>query len=67
MTTNVIKDMHTKSDDELKEMLLSLKKEQFNFRFQHASGELSNTSQVKKVRRDVARIKTLLTERKKKV
>ena len=65
--TNKIIDMRAKTDDELKEMLLNLKKEQFNFRFQQASGNLSNTSQVKKVRRDVARIKTLLNERKKKV
>lgn len=61
---NNIKDMRAKTNDELKEMLLQLKKEQFNFRFQQAGGQLSNTSQVKKVRRDVARIKTLLTERK---
>ena len=64
---NNINDMRAKTDDELKEMLLSLKKEQFNFRFQQASGNLSNTAQVKKVRNDVARIKTLLNERKKKV
>ncbi|MGD9638218.1 MAG: 50S ribosomal protein L29 [Alphaproteobacteria bacterium] len=67
MKENVLTEMRAKSDDELKEMLLSLKKEQFNFRFQQTTGNLANTAQVKKVRRDVARIKTLLDERKKKV
>lgn len=67
MTNKLANDMRAKTDDELKEMLLSLKKEQFNFRFQQSAGKLSNPAQVQKVRRDVARIKTLLNERKKKV
>jgi large subunit ribosomal protein L29 len=58
-----INDLRAKTDDELKDMLLQLKKEQFNLRFQQASGQLENTAQKRLVRRDVARIKTLLTER----
>lgn len=58
-------EMRTKTEDELKEELLSLKREQFNLRFQQASGQLANTAQRKQLRRNVARIKTLLTERKK--
>ena len=53
-------DIRAKSTDELKEQLLQLKKEQFNLRFQRASGQLENTAQVGKVRRDIARIKTTL-------
>lgn len=44
--------------DQLDDELLNLKKEQFNLRFQAASGQLENTSRVRKVRRDIARIKT---------
>jgi large subunit ribosomal protein L29 len=50
-----------KSKDQLKEQLLDLKKEQFNLRFQQASGQLENTARVREVRRDIARIKTILT------
>jgi large subunit ribosomal protein L29 len=56
-------DYRAKSDDELREALLGLKKEQFNLRFQKASGQLESTARVREVRRDVARIKTLLGER----
>jgi large subunit ribosomal protein L29 len=56
-------DLRTKSDDQLKEQLVDLNKEAFNLRFQAASGQLENTARVKQVRRDAARIKTLLTER----
>ncbi len=56
-------DVRVKSDDELKEELLGLRKEAFNLRFQAASGQLENTSRVKVVRRDIARIKTILGER----
>jgi large subunit ribosomal protein L29 len=52
-----------KTVDQLKEQLLQLRKEQFNLRFQKASGQLENTGRVKQVRRDIARIKTLLTEK----
>lgn len=56
-------DLKTKSDDELKGQLMDLKKEAFNLRFQKASGSLENTARVRAVRRDIARIKTILGER----
>ncbi len=56
-------DLRTKSDDQLKDELLSLRKAAFNLRFQQASGQLENTAQVRQVRRDIARVKTLLHER----
>lgn len=56
-------DVRTKSVDELNDQLLQLKKEQFNLRFQKASGQLENTARVRTVRRDIARIKTILGER----
>ena len=52
-------DLRTKSADELKEALMALRKEQFNLRFQKASGQLENTARVRQVRRDIARVKTL--------
>ena len=51
------------SDDELAAKLLDLKKEQFNLRFQRASGQLEKTDRVKEVRRTIARIKTVQTQR----
>jgi len=56
-------ELKSKSDDELKNMLLSIKKEQLNMRFGQASGQLANTAKVGLLRKDVARIKTLLTQR----
>lgn len=56
-------DIRAKSADELNDQLLQLKKEQFNLRFQRASGQLENTARVRAVRRDIARIKTVLGER----
>ncbi len=50
-----------KSRDQLRDIMLDLKKEQFNLRFQRASGQLENTARVRKVRRDIARIKTALS------
>jgi large subunit ribosomal protein L29 len=49
-----------KTPDQLAEQLLQLKKEQFNLRFQKATGQLENTARVREVRRDIARIKTVL-------
>jgi large subunit ribosomal protein L29 len=57
-------DVRAKTVDELQEQLVTLKKEQFNLRFQRASGQLENTARVRQVRRDIARIKTVLTERR---
>ncbi|MGJ3259267.1 MAG: 50S ribosomal protein L29 [Rhodospirillales bacterium] len=56
-------DIRTKTDDELKDQLADLRKEAFNLRFQQASGQLENTAQARHVRRDIARIKTVLGER----
>ena len=56
-------DLRQKSDDELKDELQSLKREQLNLRFQKASGQLEATSRVAVVRKDIARIKTVITER----
>ena len=53
-------ELRGKTPDQLKEQLLDLKKEQFNLRFQKATGQLENTSRVREVRRDIARIKTVL-------
>ena len=55
-------DLRAKSKDELREELANLKKEQFNLRFQRAAGQLENTARVREIRRDVARIKTILGE-----
>ena len=56
-------DVRVKSEDELKEQLLDLRKESFNLRFQKASGQLENTARVREVRRDISRIKTILNQR----
>lgn len=53
-----------KTPDQLKELVASLKKERFNLRFQVASGELNNTSRFREVRRDIARINTVLKQKK---
>ncbi len=55
-------DLRSKSKDELREVLVGLKKEQLNPRFQAASGQLENTARVRQIRRDVARIQTILGE-----
>ncbi len=57
-------DVRGKSDDELKDQLLDLRKEAFNLRFQAASGQLENTARVGQVTRDIARIKTIQGERR---
>ena len=54
------KELTCKSPDQLREELTQLKKEAFNLRFQQASGQLENTARMRAVRRDVARIKTVL-------
>ena len=57
-------DLRPKTADQLKDQLNDLKKEQFNLRFQMASGQLENTARVREVRRDIARIKAILHEKK---
>jgi len=56
-------DLRTRTDDELTEQLDALGRENFNLRFQRANGQLENTSRVRQVRRDIARIRTVLGER----
>ena len=57
-------DVRAKTDDELEGELDQLGKEIFNLRFQRANGQLENTARVRQVRRDIARIKTILGERR---
>ena len=56
-------DVRTMTQDELTDELAKLKKEQFNLRFQTATGQLEKTARVKEVRRDIARVKTILREK----
>lgn len=56
-------DLRAKTDDELKDALVDLRKQKFNMRFQRASGQLESTAVMRTVRRDIARIKTILGER----
>lgn len=58
-----VTDLRAKSDDQLTEELGNLKREAFNLRFQAATSQLEKPSRVREVRRDIARIKTLQTER----
>ncbi len=53
-------ELRGKTKDQLGDQLIDLRKEQFNLRFQRASGQLENTARVKQIRRDIARIKTVL-------
>jgi large subunit ribosomal protein L29 len=57
-------DLRANTDDQLQDELLQLKKEQFNLRFQRATGQLEGTARLKVVRRDIARIKTVMHERR---
>jgi len=57
-------DMRTMSIDQIDEEVLKLKKEQFNLRFQRATGQLENTSRVQTVRRDIARLKTIARDKR---
>ncbi|CAH2402220.1 MULTISPECIES: 50S ribosomal protein L29 [Mesorhizobium] len=56
-------DIRTKTQDQLTDELASLKKEQFNLRFQKATGQLEKTARVRQVRKDIARIKTIAAEK----
>ena len=57
-------DIRTKTGDQLSTMLLDLRKEQFNLRFQRATGQTEGIGRVREVRRDIARVKTILAEQK---
>jgi len=56
-------DVRAKTSDELSTDLLNLRKEQFNLRFQRATGQLEGTSRFQQVRREIARVKTILAEK----
>ena len=58
-----IEDLRTKTDDQLADQLVELKREQFNLRFQAATNQLERPARIKEVRRAIAQIKTLQTER----
>ena len=58
-----VEDLRTKSAAELNEELLAAKKELFNLRFQNATNQLDNTSRIKEVRRNIARIQSVITEK----
>ena len=60
-----VEDLKTKSAAELQEELVAAKKELFNLRFQNATNQLDNTSRIKEVRRNIARIQTVITEKTK--
>ncbi len=63
MAMTKIGDVRAKSAYELNTMLLDLRKEQFNLRFQRATGQLEALSRIRQVRRDIARVKTIIGER----
>ena len=58
-----VEDLRTRTDDQLSEQLVELKREQFNLRFQAATNQLERPARIKEVRRSIAQIKTLQTER----
>ena len=58
-----VEDLKTKSAAELNNELVAAKKELFNLRFQNATNQLDNTSRIKEVRRNIARIQTIITEK----
>jgi len=60
-----LSDLKVMTEDQLSEEILNLKKEQFNLRFQRATGQLENTSRVRIVRREIARAKTLAAQKRK--
>ena len=63
-TTKYVEDLRTKSIAELNEELVAAKKELFNVRFQNATNQLDNTSRIKEVRRNIARIQGIIAELK---
>ena len=59
-----LSDLKVMTEDQLDDEALKLKKEQFNLRFQRASGQLQNTARVRVVRRDIARVKTIAAQKR---
>ena len=63
MANKMFEDLRARTDDQLAEQLVELKREQFNLRFQAATNQLERPARIKEVRRAIAQIKTLQTER----
>ena len=64
-TNKYVEDLRTKCSDELRQELVSAKKELFNLRFQNATSQLDNTARINEVRKNIARIQTVITEQAK--
>ncbi|MBE5878787.1 MAG: 50S ribosomal protein L29 [Lachnospiraceae bacterium] len=64
-TNKYVEDLKAKSPEELSQALVDAKKELFNLRFQNATNQLDNTSRIKEVRKNIARIQTVITEKAK--
>lgn len=62
-TKKFLEELRTKTDSELKTELVSAKKELFNLRFQNATNQLENTARIQEVRRNIARIQTIITQK----
>ncbi len=62
-TNKFVEDLKNKSDAELAQELVDAKKELFNLRFQNATNQLDNTARIKEVRKNIARIQTVITEK----
>ena len=62
-TNEFVKDLNTKSEAELNDELVAAKKELFNLRFQNATNQLDNTSRIKEVRKNIARIQTVIAQK----
>jgi large subunit ribosomal protein L29 len=56
------KDVRAMTNDQVKDEILKLKKEQFNLRFQRATGQIENTARIRQIRRDIARLKTVQSQ-----
>ena len=56
------KDIRAMTNDQVKDEILKLKKEQFNLRFQRATGQIENTARIRQIRRDIARLKTVQSQ-----
>ena len=66
-TTKYVEDLRAKSIAELNEELVAAKKELFNLRFQNATNQLDNTARIKEVRKNIARIQTVMTQKAREV
>jgi large subunit ribosomal protein L29 len=63
MANKVAQDLRIKTQDQLKEQLLNLRREHFNLRFRKANGQLDNTDRMRQVRREIAKVKTIMGEK----